>query len=180
LGFPKQLIVHEGEPLVRRIAKAAVEAGANPVVVVLGANAEMIAPALSGLASVRTVVNREWSKGLASSLAVGLSALLEDDTVDAVLVTLADQPLVDAAALRRLISAFNDERRIVASSYDDTIGVPALFAREHIADLMRLTGDAGAASWLRSRSSDVTCVPLDVAAVDIDTGSDTAHLHPPS
>ena len=164
----------------RRIAKATIEAGANPVVVVLGADAEMIAPALSGLASVRTVVNREWSKGLASSLAAGLSALLEDDTVDAVLVTLADQPLVDAAALTRLISAFGGERRIVASSYDDTMGVPALFAREHFADLMRLTGDAGAGSWLRSRPSEVTSVPLDVAATDIDTVLDVAHLHPPS
>ena len=142
------------------------------MVVVLGANAEMIAPALSGLASVRTVVNQEWSKGLASSLAAGLSAVLEDATCDAVLVTLADQPLVDAAALRRLVAAFGGERRIVASSYDDTMGVPAIFAREHVDDLMRLTGDAGAGSWLRSRPSEVTCVPLDAAAIDIDTVSD--------
>jgi molybdenum cofactor cytidylyltransferase len=169
LGFPKQLIVHEGEPLVRRIAAAAVEVGARPVVVVLGANAEMIAPALSGLASVQTVVNQEWRKGLSSSLAAGLSAVLEDPSCDAVLVTLADQPLVDAPALRRLIAPFDGERRIVASAYNDTIGVPAVFAREHVEDLRRLTGDAGAGTWLRSRPSEVTCVPLDVAALDIDT-----------
>ena len=180
MGFPKQLIVHEGEPLVRRIAKAAIEAGANPVVVVLGANAETVATALSGLERVRTVVNQQWNMGLASSLVAGLAVVLEDASCEGVLITLADQPLVDAAALRRLISAFGGERRIVASSYDDTMGVPALFAREYFADLMRLTGDAGAGSWLRSRPSEVTCVPLDVAAVDIDTVSDTAHLHLPS
>jgi molybdenum cofactor cytidylyltransferase len=176
MGFPKQLIVHEGEPMVRRIAAAAVDAGASPVVVVLGANAEMIAPALSGLASVTTIVNGEWSKGLGSSLAAGLSAVFEDARCDAVLVTLADQPLVDAAALRRLVAAFGGERRIVASAYNDTVGVPAVFAREHVDDLMRLTGDAGAGTWLRSRLSEVTCVPLDVAAFDIDTPSDTAPL----
>ena len=159
---------------------AAVEAGAYPVVVVLGANAATIAPALAGLASVVTVVNQEWSKGLASSLATGLSAVLEDATCDGVLVTLADQPLVDAAALKRLVVAFGGERRIVASSYNDTIGVPAIFGREHIDALMGLTGDAGAGSWLRSRSSEVTCVPLDAAAIDIDTLSDAAHLVPPS
>lgn len=150
------------------------------MVVVLGANAETIASALSGLASVRTVVNQEWSKGLASSLAAGLSAVLKDAICDAVLVTLADQPLVDAAALRRLVAEFDGKRRIVASSYDDTIGVPAIFGREHVDALMRLTGDAGAGSWLRSRPSEVTCVPLDVAAIDIDTVSDRAHLHPHS
>ena len=180
MGFPKQLIVHEGEPLVRRIAIAAVEAGAHPVVVVLGANADLIAPALSGLPSVTTVVNREWSKGLASSLAAGLSVVLEDATCDAVLITLSDQPLVDAPALKRLVATFGGDKRIVASSYNDTIGVPAIFGREHIDALMRLTGDAGAGSWLRSRSSVVTSVPLDAAAIDIDTLSDAAHLHPPS
>ena len=164
----------------RRIAAAAVDAGATPVVVVLGANAEMIAPALSGLASVTTVVNQEWTKGLASSLAAGLRAVLEYAHCDAVLVTLADQPHVDAAALSRLIAAFGGERRIVASGYDDTMGVPAVFAREHVDDLLRLTGDAGAGSWLRSRPGDVTCVPLDVAAIDIDTVSDATHLHPHS
>jgi CTP:molybdopterin cytidylyltransferase MocA len=168
--------VHEGEPLVRRITVAAVEAGADPVVVVLGANEAMIASALSGLASVTTVVNREWDKGLASSLATGLSALLEDAPCDAVLVTLADQPLVDAAALRRLIAAFDGERRIVASAYANTIGVPAIFAREHVDDLMRITGDMGAGRWLRSRPNEVTCIPLGVAALDIDTPSEATRL----
>jgi molybdenum cofactor cytidylyltransferase len=175
LGYPKQLIVHEGEPLVRRIAMAAIEIGASPVVVVLGANVGLIARVLSDLA-VTTVVNRDWSKGLASSLEIGLSTVFEDASCDGVLVTLADQPLVDAAALRRLIAAFDEQRRIVASAYDDTIGVPAVFAREHVGELMRLTGDAGAGSWLRSRRNDVTCIPLGLAALDIDTSSDAARL----
>ena len=168
--------MHEGEPLVRRIAAAAAEACAGPVVVVLGANADMIAPALSSLASVTIVLNPQWSNGLASSLTAGLSAVFEDPRCDAVLVTLADQPLVDAASLRRLVVAFDDDRRIVASAYDDTIGVPAVFAREHMDDLMHLTGDAGAGSWLRGRLNEVTCIPLGVAALDIDTSSDAAQL----
>jgi CTP:molybdopterin cytidylyltransferase MocA len=176
MGFPKQLIVYEGEPMVRRIAVAAVEAGATSVVVVLGANAEMITPALSGLESVTTVINREWTKGLASSLATGLAALFENAAYDAVLVTLADQPFVDALSLKRLIARFGGDRRIVASGYNNTIGVPALFGHEHVGDLMRLTGDAGAGVWLRSRPSEVTCVPLDVGAFDIDTPSVAARL----
>ena len=168
--------MYEGEPLVRRIAAAAVEAGADPVVVVLGANWEMIAPALLGLASVTTALNLEWSKGLALSLATGLSTVIALTPCDAVLVTLADQPLVDAAALRRLIAAFDGERRIVASAYDDTVGVPALFGHEHLNALMHLTGDAGAGSWLRSLPDEVTRISLGVAALDIDTWSDAERL----
>jgi molybdenum cofactor cytidylyltransferase len=146
------------------------------VAVVLGANAATIAPALVGLTSVAIVINPDWEGGLASSLAVGLSAFLADDSCDAVLVTLADQPFVDGAALRRLITAFDDKHRIVASAYDDTIGVPAVFGREHLNDLMRLTGDRGAGSWLRDRQNEVTRVPLYSAALDIDRPSDVARL----
>ena len=98
MGSPKQLMLHEGEPLVRRAATAAVDAGANPVIVVLGANANLLEPSLAGLESVTTVVNGDWEQGIASSLAAGLRALREAREFDGVMITLADQPLVDAAA----------------------------------------------------------------------------------
>ena len=146
------------------------------MVVVLGARAEMIAPALSGLPSVLIVVNRDWEKGLSSSLSVGLAAVFADPACDGALVTLTDQPFVDEAALRHLIKAFDKEHRIVASGYDDTVGVPAVFGREFSADLMKLTGDAGAGSWIRSRQQEVTRIPLHSAALDIDKSSDVARL----
>src|SRR6185436_639591 len=40
LGRPKQLVVYQGLPLVARAARAALATGADPVVLVLGANAE--------------------------------------------------------------------------------------------------------------------------------------------
>jgi hypothetical protein len=50
------------------------------------------------------------------------------------------------------------------------------FGREHLNDLMCLTGDRGAGSWLRARQNEVTRVPIHSAAVDIDTPSDAARL----
>ena len=172
LGVPKQLLVHESQPLVRRAAVAALDAGVSRVTVVLGAHAAAIAPALSDLPSVTIVVNRNWERGLASSLALGVSAISAETACDGVLVTLADQPFVDADALRRLVKAFDDDHRVVASAYDETIGVPALFGQEHFDDLKRLTGDHGAGSWLRSRRNDVTAVPLHSASLDVDSPSD--------
>jgi molybdenum cofactor cytidylyltransferase len=171
-GSPKQLLIQEGEPLVRRAAKAALEAGATPVMVVLGADAPSVAAELSGLRHVRTVINPHWETGLASSLATGLRALMEIAGCDAVLVTLADQPNVDAAALKKLIAAFDGEHRIVASAYSGIIGVPAIFGCEHVADLMRLEGDSGAGKWLRSQPDKVTTVALPEAEADIDTVED--------
>jgi len=173
MGSPKQLIVHEGEPLVRRAALNAADADADPVVVVLGANASLIAPSLFGLTPpITTVANPNWETGLASSLVTGLRVLEDSTQYDAVLVTLADMPLVDIAALKRLVAAFDDQHRIVASAYNGVIGVPAVFAREYVAELMQLEGDSGAGQWLRQRQSEVTSIPLDAGAVDIDTPED--------
>lgn len=176
MGSPKQLIIHEGKPLVIRAAAAAVKAGADPVVVVLGANSDQIETVLTGLPEVIAVVNPAWETGLASSLAAGLRAALDAADCDGVLVTLADQPLVDAEALKRLIAAFGAKHRIVASAYNGTVGVPALFGKEYLPSLMRLTGDTGAGPWLRSRLDDVTLLPLEGAALDLDTPPDAARL----
>ncbi|HLA15081.1 MAG TPA: NTP transferase domain-containing protein, partial [Gemmatimonadaceae bacterium] len=111
-------------------------------------------------------------------LAAGITSVFADDRCEAVLVTLAYQPFVDAAALKRLMAAFDAEHRIVASAYDDTIGVPAVFAREHAAELMRLSGDTGAGRWLRDRVAEVTPIPLRGAGLDIDTAADVAGLNP--
>ena len=175
-GSPKQLLLYRGEPLIKRAAIAARGAGAEEVVVVLGSDAEAVAPAVSGLAHIRTIINDRWASGLASSIAAGVTALFEDANYDAVLLTLADQPLVDATALMQLIDAFGNNRRIVASAYNDTIGVPALFAAEHVPALLRLTGDQGAGRWLRDNANEVTTVTMHAAAVDIDSQLDAGRL----
>ncbi len=176
-GSPKQLLVHEGEPLVARAVCSARRAGLAPVVVVVGAEAERITSALESVQPVSIVTNRSWQSGLASSLRAGLTWLTVNSACDAAILMAADQPLVDAIALGRLKSFFDEFHRVVASQYDGTIGVPALIAREYFAELMQLDGDAGAGPWLRKRP-DVTRVPLTVAALDIDTPSDAKKLIP--
>lgn len=175
-GSPKQLIVHNGEALVRRAARCAVEAGADSVFVVVGSDADRVTRELHGIERVTTVMNPHWSQGLASSLSIGLREVLERADADGVLILLVDQPTVDATALARLIDAFGPDRRIVASSYDEVIGVPALFGIEYAEELSALTGDKGAGDWLRQRITDVTAIPLEVAKADIDTPADLAKL----
>lgn len=176
MGSPKQLLEYDRQPLVRRAALAAKAAGSSPVVVVLGANAAIIAPVLADLDWVTVVVNDDWHIGLASSLAKGIGALRQAVACDAVLVTLADQPLVDALALGRLVAEFDATHPVVASAYGKAVGVPAVFAREYLDDLLRLTGDSGAGPWLRDHPELVTRVSLDAAALDIDTPADAARL----
>ena len=176
LGEPKQLIEHGGVPLVRRAAIAALDAGARPVIVVLGAEAERIAPALDGLEGVTLVINAKWSDGLASSLGSGLDAFAADPGIDGVLITLADQPRVDTNVLRTIVGAYGPAHRIVASAYSNILGVPALIGKEYFSDLMQLTGHRGAGQWLTDRSGGVTAIPLSAPMLDIDTREDLRRL----
>jgi CTP:molybdopterin cytidylyltransferase MocA len=142
---------------------------------VIGANAELVRAALAGIEPLTIVVNTAWESGLASSLKAGLSELNKTEC-DGALITLSDQPRVNAESLRALITAFDRGHRVVAASYSGITGVPAIFGREHFDELMQLQGDAGAGQWLRARAGEVTEVPLAEAAVDLDTPADAKRL----
>ena len=178
LGYPKQLVLHEDVPLVARAARAALATGADPVVVVLGANAEAVRPTLSGI-PVTPVGNPQWSQGIGTSLTTGVKAIIDRaPSVAAILVMLADQPLVNDAALRRLIHAWTESETcsMAAAEYANTIGVPAVFGRAHFAALCSLPPAAGAARLLRRGNPRLRRVPMPEAAWDIDTPDDLERL----
>lgn len=172
-GKPKQLHLHDGEPLVRRAVNAVLGAGIQDVIVVLGSGADQVSRTLDGIPGILTVLNEHWNTGIASSIKAGVNSIGE---VDGVLITLADQPLIGSSALAQLVQRFDETHRIVASRYSDTIGVPAILGYEYFDELTALTGDHGAGKWIRSRIADVTIVPLEEAAIDIDTSADAARL----
>lgn len=173
LGRPKQLLELAGEPLVRRAARAAAEAGYSPVVVVVGADPAAVTAALAGAACV-AVENPDWRTGVASSIRRGLAALssLRPDA-DGVLLAVCDQPLADAAHLARLAGALADGgHAIAASSYAGTAGVPALFTRPVLDELRALEGERGAKQVVARDPGRVALVPLPGGERDVDTDAD--------
>src|SRR5690606_17073505 len=108
LGRPKALVELAGERLAERGVRTLREAGCAPVLVVTGA-------ARVAVAGAEAVHNPDWASGMGSSLRAGLDALPAG--AGAVVVALADQPLVTAAAVRRLIAAAVDGARVAAAAY---------------------------------------------------------------
>ena len=198
LGQPKQLLIFRGETLVLRAVRAAAEAGCEPILVVVGENSEAIKLALdirdprissfSGLERVtRTcpppplpprptiIENEEWRRGLGTSIRRGLEQL--PNFVEAVVLLTCDQPYLDASIVSQLIAAREETgKAIVASSYADTLGVPALFDRSCFDDLLALPDDSGAKSLIAARPDEVAAVAFEKGAIDIDTPSDFQRL----
>lgn len=169
---PKQLLIYEGQTLIRRAAETALASVCSPVVVVLGANAVRVGAELE--LPVIVTRNREWETGMGSSIRTGVEAVLATDAdVDAIVVQLCDQPFVTAELLDTLIERHRETgKTIVGTEYRGTRGVPALFARELFAELRALSGHEGARQIIRNHPDDTAVVPFVGAAIDIDTPQD--------
>ncbi|MEM6439698.1 MAG: molybdopterin-binding/glycosyltransferase family 2 protein [Pseudomonadota bacterium] len=170
-GRDKLLETVEGEPMLRRAARALLASGVDEVVAVLRADDAARAEALADLA-VRSVENPEAGEGMAASIRAGLRAMRED--ADACLLALADMPEVGAAHADRLLAAFDpgEGRAIVrATDEDGRPGHPVLFGRRFFESLARLSGDEGAREILRANEAFVTDVttPGRAARLDLDT-----------
>jgi len=138
-GRNKLLLAWDGESLARRASRVALEARLNPVVVVVGHDAERVAAELSGLA-VRPVVNSAHAKGMNTSLAAGVAALPAESA--AVVVLLADMPRVTAAMVERLVRTFRETGApLVASDYEGVHAPPTLYARGLFPELGGPEGD---------------------------------------
>ena len=167
LGQPKQLVQLNGEPLLQRTLRIAAEAACQPVIAVLGANADVVRAGCH-LSGAETIVNPEWREGMASSIRMGIRAAA-DAGCDAVLLMACDQPAVSAVHLRALLAAGES---VVASGYAGRRGVPAYFAAEHFGALLALSGDVGARDLLR----DAPVVPLPNGEFDVDSPEDLQRM----
>lgn len=177
MGTPKQLLSYQGSSLIRHAVNEAIVSDCNPVVVVLGANSDRIISELDNL-PVHLALNSQWQQGMSSSITTGIKALLEINiNFEAVIIALADQPLITAEVYARLIERYQRHQlQAVASNYNHTIGVPALFDRHLLPELLKLDRQGGAKQILNKYSDRAFNLDLPQAAIDIDTPPDYQQL----
>ena len=179
-GKPKQFALFEGETFVRRIVRAAIEAGCAPVVVVTGEDSAQITSELTRF-TVTIAMNPGWSSGVGSSIRVGVQRAMDlAADLEASLLLSCDQPFVTATVLAQLIQLrLTSGKPIVASAYATTLGIPALFDRSCFPDLLRLKEDSGAKKIILARPHDVVSFDFPAGEIDIDTVADYKKLYQP-
>jgi molybdenum cofactor cytidylyltransferase len=177
MGRTKQLLKYKGETLLRRACVAAIAARCQPVVVVLGCGAEELEKELGDL-PVEVVINRNWQRGIGSSIRVGVERTLAiSPAMEAVAILLCDQPLIDVTAIGRLIETYRQSGKgVCAAAFAGTLGPPVMAGRQFFATLLNLPDDRGAKEiWLAN--PDALCTfACEEAGMDIDTPADCARL----
>jgi molybdenum cofactor cytidylyltransferase len=171
MGSPKQLLDYQGKPLIRHAVETAIASGCDPIMVVLGSKADEIRKALDGL-DVVVVENTDWEQGVGTSIRAGISGA-EIMGCEGAILALADQPLVTAEILRRLIEEYEETGRgIIASEYAGTVGVPAFFSREYFPKLTGLLPTEGCKAVILANLEQSIRISCPEAETDIDTPGD--------
>jgi molybdenum cofactor cytidylyltransferase len=150
---------------------------ATQPVVVTGCNADQLVAGVDQT-QVHIVFNPGWEQGIASSIRCGLQALLNrTPPPDQVIFMVCDQPFVSPALLLDLINERQKSHRsIIASSYGNTLGIPALFDKTHFSQLLDLQGDTGAKKVIQQFSEEVGSVEFKEGEFDVDTEGEYKRL----
>lgn len=178
LGRPKQTLLYGGKTLLARAIETALEVNCGPVVVVTGANRDIVEPVAAAY-PVQIAFNADWIAGMNISIRAGLDALTAaNETLSSVIVATCDQPFLSAELLRELIRVHEESGKpIIASDYAGTQGVPALFDASLFPELRTLPDGAGAGRLIAAYGPERTAVVLfPDGAADVDTPEDFARL----
>ncbi len=147
MGFPKPLLPYQGTTFLEHLL-ATLQDQVNPLVLVLGAQADRIRAAVRIPDSVVVAINQGYAAGQLSSLQVGLRALPPE--TPAAMVALVDHPYIDRALVSGLISAWCKTRpAVLIPTYKERRGHPMIFNRSLFQELLEAPLDQGARAVVR-------------------------------
>jgi len=171
-NVPKPLLELGGRPLLAHALAAATASEWASIVCVV--SDDRVAAAVP--AGVEVVRNDAPERGIASSLHAALRALEPRPEIDAVIIGLADQPLVGPDAYRRIAAAYERGAPLAFATYGGARGNPVLIARSLWSEALGLSGDEG--GRILARRHEAAEVPCDGTGepTDVDTPEDLAAL----
>ncbi|HXX68714.1 MAG TPA: nucleotidyltransferase family protein [Polyangiaceae bacterium] len=176
-GRNKLLLPLSGAPLVVRSVATLVAVPFAEVVVVTGYEAAKVEAALASL-PVRFARNPHYAVGQMTSVRTGLEALAKP--TKAVMVCLADQPLLTSQDIAAIAAAFFDRPgcSVLVPTFDGMRGNPIVLARESVDEILARGANFGCKHFVSQNADLVTTAPMAThhVLVDLDRPEDYAAL----
>lgn len=168
----KQLAIVKGKTLIQNALNSANKSKADYAYLVLGHDAsEIVAKIKPG--RVQILLNKDFERGLSTSLKTSISNLPEDCA--GALFMVGDQPFVSKNRLDTMILAFKmDSRKIVALGSRGEPRNPVVIPRVFFPEILALGGDNGAREIVRRHLDRTRLINVrdDKAFLDVDTKPD--------
>ncbi|MDG1528465.1 MAG: nucleotidyltransferase family protein [Polaribacter sp.] len=170
MGEPKQLLSWNNKSLIEHQINNLLKTG-KTTSVILGANAEKISIVIDSL-PVSFFINPTWKNGMGNSISFGVQQLLEKDaTIDGVLISLIDQPLLTTEHFNKILEHYQTDKKqiIVSQSEKGWLGAPVLFDKIYFNELLNLKDDEGAKVVISKNKNVVELISANTILQDIDT-----------
>lgn len=174
MGYPKQLLKWKNTTLLQHAIDTVKQVDQDEIILVLGAYYEDINSKVDA-SDITIIYNENWEKGLGNSIACGIKFIIESSPdIESVLITLADQPLIDSNYLNKMIENYqlNTDKIICTSYQNKRLGVPAIFNKTKFNKLSKLNHDKGAKDILNKNPENILFISGKDLISDIDTIED--------
>jgi molybdenum cofactor cytidylyltransferase len=179
MGQNKLLMRFGEKSLIEHAVDTLMASDIDEIIVVLGHQADRVRGRLQGK-RVIFVDNPDYRQGLSTSIRAGLGAVPK--AADAIMIYLADQPLLESEEISQLIRAFRDAKRagksIVVPFFGGRRGNPVILAASYREKALNIVGDVGCRQIISSHPDQVFAVPMEKDHVvrDVDTPEDFGRM----
>ena len=166
LRMPKLLLPFGKSTILEQTIDNLLDSMVDEVIVVLGHKSEEMMRKLANR-PVKIAINPIYHQGMSTSIAKGLS--LVNNRAQAIMVALADQPLINSQTINRLIEeSLSYDKGIVIPAYQAERGHPVIFASKYKEELLGLKGDIGGRQTIKGHPNDTLGVIADSKAITMD------------
>ena len=169
LRMPKLLLPFGKSTILEQTIDNLLNSRVDEVIVVLGFRAEEMMRKLANR-PVKIAINPNYHQGMSTSIVKGLS--LVNNRAQAIMVALADQPLINSQTINRLIEeSLGYDKGIVIPTYQAERGHPIIFASKYKEELLGLKGDIGGRQTIKEHPNDTLEVIADSKAITMDVNT---------
>jgi molybdenum cofactor cytidylyltransferase len=175
MGRNKLLLAFKGKALIAQAVDTLLESEVDEIIVVLGHEADKVKEKLQGK-QVTVIENPSYRQGMSTSIRVGLGAVSSGTT--AIMIYLADQPLLEAQDVNRLIRAFVEARKqgksIVVPFFRGQRGNPVILDSSYKEAILDVVGEVGCKRVIKRNPDKVLVVEMETDHVvrDVDSIED--------
>lgn len=169
----KLLMKIQGEILIERVIKAAVESSLDEIILVYR---QIEVKEIGEKYNIRTIYNENAHLGQSESMKLGI---IEASDSDAYMFFVGDQPLITKELINKLIGEFkNTNINIVVPYYGEERGTPIIISSKYREELLRVEGDIGAREIVKNNPCDIKKVFISniLQGMDIDKEEDIQSL----
>ena len=167
----KLLIKYKKKPLLSYSLKALLKSKVKDIVIVLGKDKQKILEKIPQNKKIKVVFNKNYKKGMASSILTGLRKINKNS--NGFMVCLSDMPKIKFYTYNKIINHFNKNRKIPSVPYyKNRNGNPVCFPISFRYKIKNIKGDKGAKKILLMNSFNKVNIKSNSILIDFDRKSD--------